>query len=130
MSATVVARLAGSPGAGTGPFTDGQSLQNAVAFARNGVNLGAPSDPVFSLAQYAPDCKTSGTCTGTFYYESLATAHLMQRTLKAAGIALRTDFDVLATVWPDRPGLPVAPVYVPENDYPFFGDDAVPTDPQ
>ncbi len=42
---------------------------------------------------------------------SLATAQLLQRTLDAAGIALRTDFDVLAEVWPERPGLPAAPVY-------------------
>lgn len=41
----------------------------------------------------------------------LATARLLQRTLETAGIALRTDVDVLAVVWPDRPGLPDAPVY-------------------
>ncbi|MEO6744704.1 MAG: aminopeptidase family protein P, partial [Caldimonas sp.] len=32
-------------------------------------------------------------------------------TLSAAGIGLKTDFDVLAEVWPERPGLPSAPVY-------------------
>ncbi len=41
----------------------------------------------------------------------LATAQVLQRTLEAAGIALRTDFDVLAPVWPERPALPNAPVY-------------------
>ena len=41
----------------------------------------------------------------------LASAAALKATLGAAGIGLRTDFDVLAEVWPDRPGLPSAPVY-------------------
>ena len=41
----------------------------------------------------------------------LASAAALKSTLGAAGIGLRTDFDVLAEVWPDRPGLPSAPVY-------------------
>jgi Xaa-Pro aminopeptidase len=31
--------------------------------------------------------------------------------LQAAGIGLRCDVDVLEHVWPDRPGLPTAPIY-------------------
>jgi Xaa-Pro aminopeptidase len=41
----------------------------------------------------------------------LASAAALKATLGAAGIGLRTDFDALAEVWPDRPGLPSAPVY-------------------
>jgi Xaa-Pro aminopeptidase len=41
----------------------------------------------------------------------LAAAAALRSTLTAAGIGLKTDFDVLAEVWPERPGLPGAPVY-------------------
>lgn len=41
----------------------------------------------------------------------LAAAQQLRQALEAAGIALRTDLDVLADVWPDRPGLPQSPVY-------------------
>jgi Xaa-Pro aminopeptidase len=41
----------------------------------------------------------------------LAAAQMLQSVLDRAGIALRTDFDALAEVWPERPGLPTAAVY-------------------
>ena len=41
----------------------------------------------------------------------LAAAQWLQRSLDAAGMRLRTDFDVLEHVWPDRPGLPTQAVY-------------------
>lgn len=41
----------------------------------------------------------------------LAAAQQLQGRLQAAGVALRTDTDLLQSVWPDRPGLPAAPVY-------------------
>ena len=41
----------------------------------------------------------------------LAATQLLQSTLTRAGISLRTDFDALAEVWPERPGLPTAAVY-------------------
>ncbi len=41
----------------------------------------------------------------------LAGAQLLQTALDHAGVNLRTDFDALAEVWPERPGLPTAPVY-------------------
>ncbi|HZJ70176.1 MAG TPA: M24 family metallopeptidase, partial [Planctomycetota bacterium] len=40
-----------------------------------------------------------------------AAATALRRTLGEAGVALRTDFDVLAEVWPERPALPAAPLY-------------------
>ena len=41
----------------------------------------------------------------------LAAAQLLRDTLERAGVRLRTDFDALAEVWPERPGLPLAKVY-------------------
>jgi len=41
----------------------------------------------------------------------LAAQQVLRSVLDKAGIALRTDLDLLSTVWPDRPGLPSAPVY-------------------
>ena len=41
----------------------------------------------------------------------LAAAQVLQAALEKAGATLRTDFDVLAEVWPDRPDLPTAPIY-------------------
>jgi Xaa-Pro aminopeptidase len=41
----------------------------------------------------------------------LGAAQQLQRALDAAGVKLRTDFDVLDAVWPERPGLPVGTVY-------------------
>jgi Xaa-Pro aminopeptidase len=41
----------------------------------------------------------------------LAAAQGLRSALDAAGVKLRFDFDVLAEIWPERPGLPDAPVY-------------------
>ncbi|WP_298830273.1 aminopeptidase P family protein [uncultured Piscinibacter sp.] len=41
----------------------------------------------------------------------LAAAQQLRAALEKAGVALRTDLDLLAEVWPDRPALPAAPVY-------------------
>jgi len=41
----------------------------------------------------------------------LAAAQMLKSVLDRAGVALRTDFDALAEVWPERPGLPTAAVY-------------------
>ncbi len=41
----------------------------------------------------------------------MGAAHALQRTLDAAGVAVRTDLDLLAAVWDDRPALPEAAVY-------------------
>ena len=40
----------------------------------------------------------------------LAAAQALRAALDAAGVVLRTDADVLADAWPDRPSLPTAPV--------------------
>ena len=49
----------------------------------------------------------------------LATAEQLLQRLKAVGLELRTDVDVFATVWSDRPGLPDAPIY--EHLAPYAG---------
>jgi Xaa-Pro aminopeptidase len=41
----------------------------------------------------------------------LAAAAHLRSALEAAGMTLVTDFDALAEVWPERPSLPVSPVY-------------------
>ena len=44
----------------------------------------------------------------------LAAAQQMRSALDAAGVVLRTEVDLLAEVWPDRPALPAAAVYAHE----------------
>ena len=41
----------------------------------------------------------------------LGAAQGLRNALDAVGVLLRTDFDALVEVWPERPGLPDAPVY-------------------
>jgi Xaa-Pro aminopeptidase len=41
----------------------------------------------------------------------LASAVALRNALEKAGATLRTDIDLLSEVWPERPGLPLAPVY-------------------
>jgi Xaa-Pro aminopeptidase len=41
----------------------------------------------------------------------LAAAQSLKAALDAAGVALRTDLDLIDVVWPDRPALPTAAVY-------------------
>jgi Xaa-Pro aminopeptidase len=41
----------------------------------------------------------------------LAAAQQLRTRLEQAGVGLRSDFDVFMQVWPERPGLPAAPVY-------------------
>jgi Xaa-Pro aminopeptidase len=60
------------------------------------------------LATYIPKGKTVGVDGSVL---SLAGAQFLQTALDHAGVNLRTDFDALAEVWPERPGLPTAPVY-------------------
>ena len=88
-------------------------VQAEAELAGSGIALekiptGAATHPIDWLTTHVPAGQTVGVDGEVL---GLATAQLLQRTLKAAGIALRTDVDVLAQVWPERPGLPEAPVY-------------------
>jgi Xaa-Pro aminopeptidase len=42
---------------------------------------------------------------------ALSAATALRTALDTAGVALRTDIDLIDTVWPERPALPVQPVY-------------------
>ncbi len=41
----------------------------------------------------------------------LAAAKALRQALEGTGVVLRTDLDLLAAIWPDRPDLPAQPVY-------------------
>jgi Xaa-Pro aminopeptidase len=60
------------------------------------------------MATHVPAGQTVGVDGSVL---GLASAQALQTTLTKAGVKLRTDFDVLDAVWPERPGLPDAPVY-------------------
>ena len=60
------------------------------------------------LASHVPAGATVGVDGSVL---GLAAAQLLSATLTKAGVLLRTDFDALAEVWPERPGLPDAKVY-------------------
>jgi Xaa-Pro aminopeptidase len=60
------------------------------------------------LAAHVPAGATVGVDGGVL---GLAAAQFLAATLAQAGVLLRTDFDALVEVWPERPGLPDAMVY-------------------
>lgn len=97
-------------------------VQAEAELAGSGIELekiptGTATHPSDWLAKHVPAGQVVGV-DGQLL--GLATAQRLQGALKTAGIALRTDFDVLAEVWPERPGLPAAPVY--EHAPPYATD--------
>jgi Xaa-Pro aminopeptidase len=88
-------------------------VQAEAELAGSGIELvkiatGSSTAPIDWLAAQTPRGSTvavDGQVLG------LGTAHLLQTALQAAGVNLRTDIDLLGTVWPQRPGLPEQPVY-------------------
>ena len=88
-------------------------VQAEAELAGSGIELekiptGASTHPTDWLVQHVPAGQTVGVDGQVL---GLATAQRLQQALKSADIALRTDVDVLATVWTERPGLPDAPIY-------------------
>ncbi|MGA0609088.1 M24 family metallopeptidase [Caldimonas sp. KR1-144] len=72
------------------------------------IATGASSEHIDWLAREVPRGQTvavDGAVIG------LAQAAALRAALDAAGVALRTDADLLAAAWPERPALPSAPVY-------------------
>jgi Xaa-Pro aminopeptidase len=59
----------------------------------------------------ATQVKRGGTVGVDGSVLGLGAAQQLQRALDAAGVTLRTDFDVMDSVWPERPGLPSGSVY-------------------
>ena len=88
-------------------------VQAEAELAGSGIELvkiatGSSTAPIDWLAAQTPRGSTvavDGQVLG------LGTAQLLQTALQAAGVNLRTDSDLLGTVWPQRPGLPMQPVY-------------------
>jgi Xaa-Pro aminopeptidase len=72
------------------------------------VNIGAQARQIEWLTA---NVASGGTVSVDGQVLGLATAQQLKSALDAAGIALRTDADVLAHAWDDRPGLPQARVY-------------------
>ena len=60
------------------------------------------------LVRHVPAGQTIGVDGSVL---GLAAAQYLKSALDQAGVTLRTDFDALAEVWPERPGLPSAPIY-------------------
>jgi Xaa-Pro aminopeptidase len=88
-------------------------VQAAAELAGSGIELvkiptGTSMQHVDWLAEQVAPGHTVGVDGSVL---GLAAAQLLRSTLDKRGVLLRTDFDVLAEVWPERPGLPTAPVY-------------------
>ena len=95
-------------------FTDSRYWVQAQAeLAGSGIELvklqtgGSTQHLEWLLAHVPKDAKVGvdGSVLG------LAAAHALRSALDGAGIGLSTVFDVLAEIWPERPGLPSAPIY-------------------
>ena len=82
------------------------------------IPTGAATHHIDWLAQRTP---RGATVLADGQVLGLASAQMLQRALDAAGVQLRTDIDLLAEAWPDRPAPPAAAVYAhaaPEVDQP------------
>lgn len=88
-------------------------VQAEVEIAGTGIELvkiptGAASHYLDWLATNVKAGETVGVDGSVL---GLAAAQALKTRLAAAGVKLRTDFDVLDAIWPERPGLPDAAVY-------------------
>jgi Xaa-Pro aminopeptidase len=72
------------------------------------IPTGASSAHVDWLAANVPAGRTVAVDGATL---GLAAAVQLRAALERAGVQLRTELDVLAEAWPERPSLPTAPVY-------------------
>ncbi|HRD96007.1 MAG TPA: aminopeptidase P family protein [Rubrivivax sp.] len=88
-------------------------VQAEAELAGSGIELvkiatGSSTAPIDWLASQTP---RGGTVAVDGQVLGLGMAKLLNTALQAAGVNLRTDADLLAAVWPQRPGLPAQPVY-------------------
>ena len=72
------------------------------------ITTGNSTEHLDWLAKHVPSGQTVGVDGNVL---GLAAAQALAAALTPAGVLLRTDFDALAEVWPERPGLPEATVY-------------------
>jgi len=95
-------------------FADSRYWTQAEAqLAGSGIDLvkiptGAATHHIDWLASHTP---AGQVVLADAQVMGLAHAQLLRQALDKAHVVLRTDLDLLAEVWPDRPGLPQAPVY-------------------
>ncbi|MBL8312474.1 MAG: aminopeptidase P family protein [Rubrivivax sp.] len=88
-------------------------VQAEAELAGSGIELvkiatGSSTAPIDWLASQTP---RGGTVAVDGQVLGLGMAKLLNNALQTAGVNLRTDADLLAAVWPQRPGLPAQPVY-------------------
>ncbi len=88
-------------------------VQAAAELAGTGIDLvkiptGNSTQHVDWLSKHVPAGATVGVDGSVL---GLAAAQFLAAALTKAGVLLRTDFDALNEVWPERPGLPAAAVY-------------------
>lgn len=69
---------------------------------------GSSSEHLGWLASHVPAGASVGVDGSVL---GLAAAQLLTTHLRQTGVKLRTDFDVLTEVWPERPGMPTAAVF-------------------
>jgi Xaa-Pro aminopeptidase len=72
------------------------------------IPTGASTQHIDWLAEHVPAGQTVGVDGSVL---ALAAAGALKAALDRAGVQLDTEVDLLAEVWPDRPGLPGAKVY-------------------
>ena len=72
------------------------------------IPTGASTQHIDWLAQHLQVGQTVGADGAVL---GLATARLLQQALKKKGVTLRTDCDLMESVWPERPGLPTPAIY-------------------
>lgn len=102
-----------------GVWTDSRYWEQAERqLAGTGVDLfrqpGEHGDPLAWLAGHAPEGARVGVDAQVL---SLSAARRLRDTLEDAGLVVVDDADPLARAWPERPGLPAAPVYEHEAAY-------------
>ena len=93
--------------------------QAEVQLAGTGINLmkiGAASSPAY-IEWLVENVPPGGTVGADGAVLGLAQARAIEEALAPRGVRLRTDVDLLAEVWKDRPDLPTIPVY--EHDAAF-----------
>ncbi|MEK6349274.1 MAG: aminopeptidase P family protein [Burkholderia sp.] len=89
-------------------------VQAAAELAGTGIELmkmtgGQQTQPhVEWLAEHVPAGATVGVDGAVL---GVGAARALSGALAARGVALRTDLDLLDAIWPERPSLPVAPVF-------------------
>jgi Xaa-Pro aminopeptidase len=97
-----------------GVWTDGRYFEQAEAeLAGSGVQLMKipAGDSVLYINWLAQTMRPGQSAAVDGAVLGLATARLLTQALSARDVTLRTDIDLLASVWSDRPALPAAPVF-------------------